>query len=172
MQNNETKKEKFKTFIITSIVISVIIVFFVFSFKSENDRFNDIKFNSQLDYLDKRSMAALFNKESIESIDDLKKYIAEDDEKIEDFRKRGLIAKLLTTYSDLKSFRESKKTISEYNEDFWIDYSTQKIENGIYTVKVSEESCDILNEGTRKKRRKCTDNIFKINLNNNKNKKK
>lgn len=31
-------------------------------------------------------MAALFNKESIDSIDDLKKYIAEDDEKIEDFR--------------------------------------------------------------------------------------
>lgn len=113
-------------------------------------------------------MAALFNKESIESIDDLKKYIAEDDEKIEDFRKRGLIAKLLTTYSDLKSFRESKKTISEYNEDFWIDYSTQKIENGIYTVKVSEESCDMLNEFTLKKNRKCIDNMFKIDLNNKK----
>ena len=60
----------------------------------------------------------------------------------------------------------------EYNEDFWIDYSTQKIENGIYTVKVSEESCYMLNEGTTKKSRKCTDNIFKIDLNNNKDKTK
>lgn len=168
MQNNETKKEKFKTFIITSVVISIIIFFLFLSFKSQNARLNDIRFNSELYYLNQRAMAALFNKESIESIDDLKKYIAEDDEKIEDFRKRGLIAKFLTTYSDLKSFRESKKTISEYNEDYWIDYSTQKIENGIYTVKVSEESCDMLNEGTTKKSRKCTDNIFKIDLNNNK----
>lgn len=165
LNKKEYITKKLKVAFYPTLIISLIIVLFVSLFLNDIEKYKKSNFVYELFYLEIRAKAVMFNIDKIQSIEELKTQISKDDEKVEDFRKRGIIGQSFVLYSDLKSFRENKKNIYENNSDLWIDYSTQKIENNIYTVKVSEEACKALNRNTLKKYRNCINNEFKIDLN-------
>lgn len=153
-----------KEILLSIFILLILFTYWFFQFKYTKESVNESKFTSELFYLKKRTKAALFYNNQINNLDDLKNYTSKDDEKIEDFRKRKLIDGFSSSYSTLSSFRENKKNVSLENEELWIDYSTHKIEDGIYKVEVSKTACAILNRHTFKNSRNCYNNIFEINL--------
>ena len=110
---NINKKEDIIEFLkltfVTILTISVLISFVWLSFLGTTNNLEEKKFISELSYLERLVKAALFNNKNIKSIEDLKTEIDKDQQKIQDFRKRGILDDLNNNYSDLNSFRKSEK---------------------------------------------------------------
>lgn len=162
------KKEEIIEFL--KMIFVIILTFFVLislvllSFSGTKNNIEEKKFISELFYLEKLVKASLFNNTHIKSIEDLKSQIEKDDKQIEDFIKRGLLDDSDNKYSDLSSFKKSERKVYFKNDQLWIDYSSQKIENNKYIVNVSFFACAKINSETFDKNKKCIDRKFIIDL--------
>lgn len=121
--------------------------------------FNDVQ------HLKPRMIASVISedKSSVSfTLEQLKIKIQEDDQKLKDFRERGLIS-ALNSLSSFSYFYSSQRLISD-NKVHWVDYSQQTLINGIYSVPVSESVCDYMNDGVMKKNKLCAKGIYSFNL--------
>ena len=153
--------------IIILAAISICAYLIRLDFKEKTD-YKTFAVLESLSYLKVRALGArkMFNENYVfKDINDLLKAIEKDDIIIEDLRKREIIGNFLTLYSPLLNFRNSEKLISESRSDVWIDYSTQKLENNIYYVEVSDYVCRKKNRYSKKENIPCVNNIYKLNLN-------